>query len=71
VKQNIITSKEQEKDLKAYTCKNCGSTIFIAKTREVSPQDGVVVFFFGWHPKKHMITANSLLFFFLSHTLDI
>lgn len=31
---NIITSKEQEKDLKAYTCKNCGSTIFIAKTRE-------------------------------------
>lgn len=31
---NIITSKEQEKDLKAYTCKNCGSTIFIAKSRE-------------------------------------
>ena len=31
---NIITSKEQEKDLKALTCKNCGSTIFIAKTRE-------------------------------------
>jgi hypothetical protein len=31
---NIITSKEQEKDLKAFTCKNCGSTIFIAKTRE-------------------------------------
>lgn len=31
---NIITSKEQEKDLKAYTCKNCGSTLFIAKTRE-------------------------------------
>ena len=31
---NIITSQEQEKDLKAYTCKNCGSTIFIAKTRE-------------------------------------
>lgn len=31
---NIITSKEQEKDLKAYTCKKCGSTIFIAKTRE-------------------------------------
>lgn len=31
---NIITSKEQEKDLKAYTCLNCGSTIFIAKTRE-------------------------------------
>lgn len=31
---NIITSKEQEKDLKAFTCKTCGSTIFIAKTRE-------------------------------------
>mmetsp|Transcript_4940 Transcript_4940/g.12543 ORF Transcript_4940/g.12543 Transcript_4940/m.12543 type:complete len:454 (-) Transcript_4940:194-1555(-) len=31
---NVITSKEQEKDLKAFTCKNCGSTIFIAKTRE-------------------------------------
>jgi hypothetical protein len=31
---NIITSREQEKDLKAYTCKNCGSTIFIAKSRE-------------------------------------
>lgn len=31
---NVITSKEQEKDLKALTCKNCGSTIFIAKTRE-------------------------------------
>ena len=31
---NIITSKEQEKDLRALTCKNCGSTIFIAKTRE-------------------------------------
>lgn len=31
---NIITSREQEKDLKAYTCKKCGSTIFIAKTRE-------------------------------------
>lgn len=31
---NIITSKEQEKDLKAFTCKKCGSTIFIAKTRE-------------------------------------
>lgn len=31
---NIITSKEQEKDLKAYTCKKCGSTLFIAKTRE-------------------------------------
>lgn len=31
---NIITSKEQEKDLKAFTCKQCGSTLFIAKTRE-------------------------------------
>jgi hypothetical protein len=31
---NIITSKDQEKDLKALTCKNCGSTIFVAKTRE-------------------------------------
>lgn len=31
---NIITNKEQEKDLRAFTCKNCGSTIFIAKTRE-------------------------------------
>lgn len=31
---NVITSKDQEEDLKAYTCKNCGSTIFIAKSRE-------------------------------------
>lgn len=31
---NIVTSKEQEKDLKAFTCLNCGSTLFIAKTRE-------------------------------------
>ena len=31
---NVITSKEQEKDLKAYTCKKCGSTLFVAKTRE-------------------------------------
>jgi hypothetical protein len=31
---NVITSKDQEKDLKAFTCKNCGSTLFIAKTRE-------------------------------------
>lgn len=30
----VITSREQEKDLKAYTCKNCGSTLFIAKNRE-------------------------------------
>lgn len=31
---NVITSKEQEKDLKAFTCKKCGSTLFIAKSRE-------------------------------------
>jgi len=31
---NVITSKDQEKDLKAFTCKACGSTIFIAKSRE-------------------------------------
>jgi hypothetical protein len=31
---NIITNKEQEKDLRAFTCTSCGSTIFIAKTRE-------------------------------------
>jgi hypothetical protein len=30
----VITSKEQEKDLRAYTCKNCKSTLFIAKNRE-------------------------------------
>jgi hypothetical protein len=30
----VITSKEQEKDLRAYTCKNCQSTLFIAKNRE-------------------------------------
>ena len=29
----MITSREQEKDLKAYTCKTCGSTLFIAKNR--------------------------------------
>uniref|UniRef100_A0A7S2U8N1 Uncharacterized protein n=1 Tax=Attheya septentrionalis TaxID=420275 RepID=A0A7S2U8N1_9STRA len=29
----VITSKEQEKDLRAYTCKTCGSTIFTAKNR--------------------------------------
>lgn len=33
-RNNVITSKEQEKDLKAFTCKTCGSTIFIAKSRE-------------------------------------
>ena len=31
---NVITSKEQEKDLKAFTCKTCGSTLFVAKSRE-------------------------------------
>ena len=31
---NVITSKEQEKDLKALTCTKCGSTLFIAKSRE-------------------------------------
>jgi hypothetical protein len=31
---NIITSRDQEKDLKAFTCKKCGSVLFIAKTRE-------------------------------------
>lgn len=31
---NVITSKDQEKDLKAYTCKTCGSTLFMAKSRE-------------------------------------
>jgi hypothetical protein len=30
----VVTSREQEKELKAYTCKNCGSTLFIAKNRE-------------------------------------
>jgi hypothetical protein len=31
---NIITSKEQEKQLRAVTCKTCGSTLFVAKSRE-------------------------------------
>eukprot|EP00591_Stephanopyxis_turris_P006056 CAMPEP_0195520448 /NCGR_PEP_ID=MMETSP0794_2-20130614/16908_1 /TAXON_ID=515487 /ORGANISM="Stephanopyxis turris, Strain CCMP 815" /LENGTH=244 /DNA_ID=CAMNT_0040649807 /DNA_START=348 /DNA_END=1082 /DNA_ORIENTATION=+ len=30
----VITSKEQEKNLHAWTCKNCGTTLFIAKGRE-------------------------------------
>lgn len=30
----VVTTKEQEEQLKAYTCKNCGSTIFIARNRE-------------------------------------
>jgi len=29
----VITNREQEKELKAFTCKNCGSTIFIARHR--------------------------------------
>jgi hypothetical protein len=31
---NVITDKSQEKTLRALTCKNCGTTLFIAKTRE-------------------------------------
>jgi hypothetical protein len=30
----VVTNKEQEKELKAYTCKNCGSTLFIARNRD-------------------------------------
>lgn len=30
----VITSPEQEKELHAYSCKTCGSTIFIARHRE-------------------------------------
>eukprot|EP00543_Licmophora_paradoxa_P008170 CAMPEP_0202455908 /NCGR_PEP_ID=MMETSP1360-20130828/13317_1 /ASSEMBLY_ACC=CAM_ASM_000848 /TAXON_ID=515479 /ORGANISM="Licmophora paradoxa, Strain CCMP2313" /LENGTH=201 /DNA_ID=CAMNT_0049075597 /DNA_START=352 /DNA_END=957 /DNA_ORIENTATION=+ len=30
----VVTNKEQEKALRAYTCKSCGSTIFIARNRE-------------------------------------
>ncbi|KAL3766811.1 hypothetical protein ACHAW5_009703 [Stephanodiscus triporus] len=30
----VITSPEQEKELHAYSCKNCGATIFIARHRE-------------------------------------
>jgi hypothetical protein len=30
----VVTNREQEKELKAYTCKNCGSTLFIARNRE-------------------------------------
>ena len=30
----VVTSPEQEKELHAYQCKNCGSTIFIARHRE-------------------------------------
>ena len=30
----VVTNREQEKELKAYTCKTCGSTLFIARNRE-------------------------------------
>lgn len=30
----VVTSPEQEKELHAYSCKKCGSTIFIARHRE-------------------------------------
>ena len=30
----VVTSPEQEKELHAYSCKQCGSTIFIARHRE-------------------------------------
>ncbi len=30
----VVTSPEQEKELHAYSCKNCGATIFIARHRE-------------------------------------
>lgn len=30
----VVTSPEQEKELHAYQCKNCGATIFIARHRE-------------------------------------
>lgn len=32
---HVITSKDQEKNLHAWTCKNCGTTMFIAKGREI------------------------------------
>eukprot|EP00586_Coscinodiscus_wailesii_P021963 CAMPEP_0172496582 /NCGR_PEP_ID=MMETSP1066-20121228/89779_1 /TAXON_ID=671091 /ORGANISM="Coscinodiscus wailesii, Strain CCMP2513" /LENGTH=316 /DNA_ID=CAMNT_0013268949 /DNA_START=127 /DNA_END=1077 /DNA_ORIENTATION=+ len=32
---HVITSKEQEEKLHAWTCKNCGTTMFIAKGREI------------------------------------
>jgi len=32
---HVITSKDEEKNLHAWTCKNCGSTMFIAKGREI------------------------------------
>lgn len=30
----VVTTKEQEDELRAYTCKNCGTTLFIARNRE-------------------------------------
>jgi hypothetical protein len=30
----VVTNKDQDKQLRAYTCKNCGSTLFIARNRE-------------------------------------
>jgi hypothetical protein len=30
----VVTNKEQEDALRAYTCQNCGSSIFIARNRE-------------------------------------
>lgn len=30
----VVTTKEQDDQLRAYTCKNCGSTLFIARNRE-------------------------------------
>jgi hypothetical protein len=30
----VVTTKEQEDALRAYTCRNCGATLFIARNRE-------------------------------------
>lgn len=30
----MVTNKEQEEQLRAYTCQNCGATLFIARNRE-------------------------------------
>mmetsp|Transcript_3781 Transcript_3781/g.3188 ORF Transcript_3781/g.3188 Transcript_3781/m.3188 type:complete len:209 (-) Transcript_3781:89-715(-) len=30
----VVTTKEQDDELRAYTCQNCGSTLFIARNRE-------------------------------------
>merc|ERR1719410_351302 len=32
---HVITSREQEKNLHAWSCKYCGTTMFIAKGREI------------------------------------